>query len=167
MNAQNFALKADWIERIDKLNPKQRKLTVMAIYDYMVYGKLSDNVYVNFAISWIRDEIDRMKQARERREARKEEKRRAAEELKKALEEQAQVAESVEPESDDIPATDTASVDDTGPASDAAECESRPQAPAPVRHPVSKPTGQYVKIPPRRNKTLTFREFKRASRHRA
>lgn len=167
MNAQNFALKADWIERIDKLNPEQRKLTVMAVYDYMVYGKLSDNVYVNFAISWIRDEIDRMKQARERREARKEEKRRAAEELKKASEEQAQVAESVEPESEDIPATDIFPATDTGPASDAAECQSRPQAPATVSHQVPKPTGQYVKIPPRRNKTLTFREFKRASRHRA
>lgn len=155
MNAQNFALKADWIERIDKLNPEQRKLTVMAIYDYMVYGKLSDNVYVNFAISWIRDEIDRMKQARERREARKEEKRRAVEELKKASEEQAQASELVTSESEDIPATDPAGH------------ESRPQAPATVSHQVPKPTGQYVKIPPRRNKTLTFREFKRASRHRA
>lgn len=94
MNAQNFTLKADWIKRIDKLNPEQRQLTVMAIYNYMVYGKLSENVYVNFATSWIRDEIDREKQARERREARRreriEEKRREAEAQKDVSEENAE-----------------------------------------------------------------------------
>ena len=82
MEAYNFIFKAEWIKRLDGLNKEQRTLTVMAIYDYIVYGKLSDNNYVNFAISWIRDEIDRMKQARERREARKEEKRRIAEKQK-------------------------------------------------------------------------------------
>ena len=85
MDAFNFIFKAEWIERINELNSEQRKVTIMAIYDYIVYGKLSDNNYVNFAISWIRDEIDRMKQARERREARKEEKRRIAEKQKNTL----------------------------------------------------------------------------------
>ena len=92
MNALNLTIKADWIERIDKLNPEQRQLTVMAIYDYMVYGKLSKNEYVNFAISWMRDEIDRLKQARERREARRrariEEEKRIAEEREAASEEE-------------------------------------------------------------------------------
>ena len=107
MDALNFTIKADWIERIDKLNPEQRQLTVMAIYDYIVYVKLSDNNYVNFAISWIRDEIDRMKQARERRQARMEEKRRIAEEQKAAVasesSENSQLSDNSEPSETSTP----------------------------------------------------------------
>ncbi|MGM9827581.1 MAG: DUF6291 domain-containing protein [Muribaculaceae bacterium] len=110
MNAQNITLKANWIERIDKLNPEQRQLTVMAIYDYMVYGKLSNNNYVNFAISWIRDEIDRERQARERREARRreriEQKRREAEAQKDVSEENAaEQSDAPQEPSEEQPAT--------------------------------------------------------------
>ena len=107
MEAYNFIFKAEWIKRLDGLNKEQRTLTVMAIYDYIVYGKLSDNNYVNFAISWIRDEIDRMKQARERRQARMEEKRRIAEEQKAAVasesSENSQLSDNSEPSETSTP----------------------------------------------------------------
>lgn len=80
MEFHNLTFKADWIERINNLNAEQRSLTINAIYNYFVYGKLSDDVYVNFATSWIRDEIDRMKLALERRRKRREEKSKAEEE---------------------------------------------------------------------------------------
>ena len=112
MEAYNFIFKAEWIKRLDGLNKEQRTLTVMAIYDYIVYGKLSDNNYVNFAISWIRDEIDRMKQARERRQARMEEKRRIAEEQKAAVasesSENSQLSDNSEP-------SETSTTSDTSP----------------------------------------------------
>lgn len=107
MEAYNFIFKAEWIKRLDGLNKEQRTLTVMAIYDYIVYGKLSDNNYVNFAISWIRDEIDRMKQARERRQARMVEKRRIAEEQKAAVasesSENSQLSDNSEPSETSTP----------------------------------------------------------------
>ncbi|MGM9827255.1 MAG: DUF6291 domain-containing protein, partial [Muribaculaceae bacterium] len=88
MNTENFTIKADWIERMDKLCPEQRSLIISAIYNYFVYGKLSDNAYINFATSWIRDRIDRMKRASERRRKRLEEKKRLAMEQTKADEQQ-------------------------------------------------------------------------------
>lgn len=88
MNTENFTIKADWIERMDKLCPEQRSLIITAIYNYFVYGKLSDNAYINFATSWIRDRIDRMKRASERRRKRLEEKKRLAMEQTKADEQQ-------------------------------------------------------------------------------
>ncbi len=88
MNTENFTIKADWIERMDKLCPEQRSLIITAIYNYFVYGKLSDNAYINFATSWIRDQIGRMKRASERRRKRLEEKKRLAMEQTKADEQQ-------------------------------------------------------------------------------
>ncbi len=115
MEAYNFIFKAEWIKRLDGLNKEQRTLTVMAIYDYIVYGKLSDNNYVNFAISWIRDEIDRMKQARERRQARMEEKRRIAEEQKAAEASESSENSEVSEISDNSEPSETSTPSDTSP----------------------------------------------------
>ncbi len=146
MDALNFTIKADWIERIDKLNPEQRQLTVMAIYDYMVYGKLSKNDYVNFAISWIRDEIDRMKKARERRDERRrqriEEKRPEAEEQKNISEAQALPGEEPETPAPEITEESSQTVN--------------PQNPNPPRQAthVSRTTGM-------RGRSLNFRDYKK------
>lgn len=102
MNTENFTIKADWIERMDKLCPEQRSLIITAIYNYFVYGKLSDNAYINFATSWIRDRIDRMKRASERRRKRLEEKKRLAMEQTKADEQQTEP----EPEPETKPANE-------------------------------------------------------------
>ena len=155
MNALNLTIKADWIERIDKLNPEQRQLTVMAIYDYMVYGKLSKNEYVNFAISWIRDEIDSMKQARERREARRrarmEEKQRVAEEQKSVSEEQNTVPEEqgTVTEERDVPVTEPAEPEVTMPVKSGPTAKINPQS-----------RGVAAK-PHRQPQSLNFRDFKR------
>lgn len=160
MNALNFTIKADWIERINTLLPEQRTLIVMAIYDYMVYGKLSKNDYVNFATSWIRDEIDRMKKAAERREARRrariEEEKRIAEEQKAAAEEEPEATPeepiAVPEESAQVAESEQSAVAEPEPATTKAIAKTSP----PWRGITAKPSR-----PPKTPKTLNFRDFKR------
>lgn len=155
MYATDFTLKADWIERLDKLVPEQRMLIVIAIYDYVVYGKLSENSYVDFATSWIRDEIDSMKQARERREARRrarmEEKQRVAEEQKPVSEEQntVPVEQGTVTEERDVPVTEPAEPEVTMPVKSGPTAKINPQS-----------RGVAAK-PHRQPQSLNFRDFKR------
>ena len=155
MYATDFTLKADWIERLDKLVPEQRMLIVIAIYNYVVYGKLSENNYVDFATSWIRDEIDSMKQARERREARRrarmEEKQRVAEEQKSVSEEQNTVPEEqgTVTEERDVPVTEPAEPEVTMPVKSGPTTKINPQS-----------RGVAAK-PHRLPQSLNFRDFKR------
>lgn len=155
MYATDFTLKADWIERLDKLVPEQRMLIVIAIYDYVVYGKLSENSYVDFATSWIRDEIDSMKQARERREARRrarmEEKQRVAEEQKPVSEEQntVPVEQGTVTEERDVPVTEPAEPEVTMPVKSGPTAKFNPQS-----------RGVAAK-PHRQPQSLNFRDFKR------
>ena len=155
MYATDFTLKADWIERLDKLVPEQRMLIVTAIYNYVVYGKLSENSYVDFATSWIRDEIDSMKQARERREARSrarmEEKQRVAGEQKSVSEEQNIVPEvqGTVTEERDVPVTEPAEPEVTMPVKSGPTAKINPQS-----------RGVAAK-PHRQPQSLNFRDFKR------
>lgn len=155
MYATDFTLKADWIERLDKLVPEQRMLIVIAIYDYVVYGKLSENSYVDFATSWIRDEIDSMKQARERREARRrarmEEKQCVAEEQKPVSEEQntVPVEQGTVTEERDVPVTEPAEPEVIMPVKSGPTAKINPQS----RGVVAKPH--------RQPQSLNFRDFKR------
>lgn len=155
MYATDFTLKADWIERLDKLVPEQRMLIVIAIYDYVVYGKLSENSYVDFATSWIRDEIDSMKQARERREARRrarmEEKQRVAEVQKSVSEElnTVPVEQGTVTEERDVPVTEPAEPEVTMPVKSGPTTKINPQS-----------RGVAAK-PHRQPQSLNFRDFKR------
>lgn len=160
MDTYNFTFKADWIKRINELNPEQRTLTITAIYNYAIYGKLSDNIYVNFATSWIRDEIDRMKAARERREARRrkqmEEKRQIADEQNKADEQDCVEEQQTQPATTETPDTEnTAPEPSPAPSPDTLpDKNSIPQKNAVLQPPVYVPRQQ-------RKQNLNFRDFKR------
>lgn len=154
MDTYNFTFRADWIKRINELNPEQRTLTITAIYNYAIYGILSDNIYVNFATSWIRDEIDRMKAARERREARRrkqmEEKRQIADEQNKADEQQEQPTITETPDTEN-----TAPEPSPDPLPDPLpDKNSIPQKNAELQPPVYLSRQQ-------RKQNLNFRDFKR------
>lgn len=156
MNTENFTFKADWIERMDKLCPEQRSLIITAIYNYFVYGKLSDNAYINFATSWIRDRIDRMKRASERRRKRLEEKKRLAMEQTKADEQQM----PANPE----PATETVSEPEPEPETKPAN-EPRIVTVGTSAH---KPVPKFVRqTPSRQQRMLNFRDFKKLNRIRS
>ena len=80
MQTRNFTLRASWIEKLAILPDFLRAKYLVAIYNYFVFGITPDDEQIRFGTSFIFDNIDRMKQAQERREAKKAAKEQQAEE---------------------------------------------------------------------------------------
>lgn len=167
MNTENFTLKADWIERLDKLCPEQRSLIITAIYNYFVYGKLSDNAYINFATSWIRDQIDRMKRASERRREQLEEKKRLAMEQAKA--DGQQMPANPEPATETVAEPEPQTEPEAEPQTVTIDASAHKPVETPDESgPRPKPVPKFVRqTPSRQRRTLNFRDFKKLNRIRA
>lgn len=152
MQTRNFTLRASWIEKLAILPDFLRAKYLVAIYNYFVFGITPDDEQIRFGTSFIFDDIDRMKQAQERREAKKAAKEQQAEVPQQA--EEPPIAPEPEPSLPDI--TPSLPENATQPSPEPIKTIANP-------HPRIKP--QNNKQTSRKPEHLNFRDFKRLRAH--